>query len=212
MAMSSTPSVTMFMGAPGSGKGTVIKEIVKEAESHGRTINVIAPDNVIESLPGYQQMRSEGKSDSEARSKFHPEGTALALQIFKQAVANPNGQDIIFDNTGGNLARYQDLISSAKQEGLAVKVALVYNDLPTCKQWANERASGPTAQSVPENIIEMMHSACAKNFEALSQENSWIIYAKGNSEPREGRVVAQSDVPGNTELLSQAKSELNIVS
>lgn len=206
MAMS-TGTVTMFMGAPCSGKGTVIKSLQQEATTQGRNLTVIAPDAVIESLQGYKDLRSQGQSDEIARSQFHQEGTAKALQMFKEQVANmQNGDELIFDNTGGNLGRYQELIQEAKSQGAIVKVALVYTELQTCLERAPQRSD----QFVPIQFIGQAHANSVNNFKVLSEECSWTIYCKNNGEPMEGRVVASSPIPGNQHLVTNAMNELGV--
>ncbi|MBS0654111.1 MAG: zeta toxin family protein [Verrucomicrobia bacterium] len=206
MAMS-TATVTMFMGAPCSGKGTVIKSLQQEAISNGRKLTVIAPDAVIEGLQGYKELRSQGQSDEKARSQFHQEGTAKALQMFKEHVANmQNGDELIFDNTGGNLGRYQELIQEAKSHGVIVKVALVYTELQTCLERAPQRSD----QFVPIQFIGQAHANSVNNFKVLSSECAWTIYCKNNGEPMEGRVVASSPVPGNQPMVLNALEELGI--
>jgi predicted ABC-type ATPase len=200
-------SVTFFMGGPGSGKGTAISEIKKQANAQGRTLVVIAPDEVIESLEGYKELRSQGKSDSEARSAYHAEGTAKAIAMFKDRVAKCQGEEIIFDNTGGNLTRYQDLINTAAAQGLAVKIVLVFCDLQTCIQRAQARA-GITGQSVPETMVRSLHQTSLENLKTLGKQCSWMILGKRNCDPMEGKVVADSPIPGNSELLEKALAKL----
>ncbi len=205
-------SVTLFMGGPGSGKGTVIKELKKQANAQGRTLVVIAPDDVIESLDGYKELIRQGKSDPEARSAYHCEGTTKAIAMFKHQVGKcQQGEEIIFDNTGGNLTRYQDLINTAAVQGLAVKIVLVFCDLQTCLQRAQERAV-ITGQSVPETMVRSLHKASVENLKTLSQQCSWTVMGKRNCDPMEGKVIACSPVPGNAELLEKALVKLSPMS
>ncbi|HEY5235736.1 MAG TPA: zeta toxin family protein [Rhabdochlamydiaceae bacterium] len=204
-------SCTLFMGGPGSGKGTAINEIKKQANSQGRALVVIAPDDVIESLDGYKELRRQGESDTVARSAYHAEGTAKAITMFKERVAKCQGEEIIFDNTGGNLTRYQDLINTAATHGLAVKIVLVFCDLQTCIQRAQARAV-TTGQSVPETMVRNLHQTSLENLKTLGKQCSWMILGKRNCDPMEGKVVAHSLIPGNTDLLQTALSQLIPVS
>ena len=132
------------MGGPGSGKSYVRKRDIQIE-------TVLDCDRIKRTLPGY---------DPKNPMAVHEESRQRLQKQFFEAIAGT--RSFVYDGTGSNAAKYQALMSQARQAGFKVEIVMVRCSLATALQRNQDRT-----RTVPESIVRSKHATIAASFEAI---------------------------------------------
>ncbi len=133
-----------LMGGPGSGKSYVRKRDIQIE-------TVLDCDRIKKTLPGY---------DPKNPMAVHEESRQRLQKQFFEAIAGT--RSFVYDGTGSNAAKYERLMTQARQAGFKVEIVMVRCSLATALQRNKDRA-----RTVPESIVRSKHATIAASFEAI---------------------------------------------
>lgn len=158
------PTVTLMMGAPASGKGSVRRSIQDTYDFGDVTID---PDD-IKMVDLKEDWDTYSKADSKsAASKIHEESSYLSSEIQKALIDKK--ANFTLDKTFCEYQKLKNTIDTFTKNGY--KVNIVYASVP--KEIAHERmlARGKrTGRYIPEGIFNNKHDNIIKTFDKLQKE------------------------------------------
>lgn len=158
------PVVTLMMGAPASGKGSV-RESIQDTYDFGDVI--IDPDN-IKMVDLKDDWDTYSKADPEsAANNIHAESSHLGKEIQKALIDKK--ANFTLDKTFCNYNSLESTIKEFIQNGY--KINIIYASLP--KEVAHERmlARGKrTGRYIPEGTFNNKHDNIVKTFDKLTKE------------------------------------------
>lgn len=159
--ISDTPTVTLMMGAPANGKGTVRKYLVEQGELNDDI--VVDPDDIKteelkDDFERYRKIYSKG-----AARKVHKEGSYIADKI-KEGLSNL-GADFILGKT---FVDYDKLLKTVRDFGeLGYNVKIVAVQLPDINEAIRrmESRGKRTGRYVPHEFMRKAYKKFPNTFE-----------------------------------------------
>ena len=153
------PIAVLTGGGSGSGKSSVLKEIMPPLRD---SLVHIDADEMKGLLPEYQKMLAE--KDDRAAEIAHPESSALVQQAIQASV--DGNKSFVYDSTFSRKNDMEKLINRLK--GMGYEVHIVYVDLPVevAKERSDLRAK-ETGRKVPHEIIEAAHKGATETLSAV---------------------------------------------
>ena len=153
-----TPKAYLLMGGPGSGKSSILDNLVPDRSNY-----VVAdPDAVKSAMPEYRKAMASG--DSSAASKVHGESKQITGGIVSQAISGR--RNMIYDGTGGNKQEYEKMIASLKTAGYRTSLVMTHVALQEGLQRVALRAN-ETGRRVPPSVVEDIYQWVPQNFKDL---------------------------------------------
>ena len=126
--MENTNTITMMIGASGSGKSRHCNKAAKEMNAF-----IIDPDAI------KLQLNKQMPLDKETNENLHPAASQFAAQLLESYFNDAEGfkdryncNSVILDNRGKDLKKVQGRIINAIQAGLKVQFIIVENDIVNC--------------------------------------------------------------------------------
>lgn len=158
------PTVTLMMGAPASGKGSVRKSI-KDTYDFGDV--VIDPDD-IKMIDLKDDWDTYSKVDSEsAANNLHEESSYLSSEI-QSALINKKA-NFTLDKTFCEYKKLKNTIDKFIKNGYEVNI--IYASVP--KEIAHERMlarGNEIGRHIPEDVFNNKHNSIVKTFNQLQKE------------------------------------------
>jgi adenylate kinase family enzyme len=179
-----SPKAIILAGAPGSGKGTILKDLNL---SKFKILNI---DDTIAALSKQDQFTLDQKTaDSEDRSKFMSAMQTAAKQLKTQDLPQTilNKESFILDGTSSSSNQTLKLKSQLEEAGYEVMMLYVYTELETSLKRNEERfeKSGGEDRSLLPGAVLGTWLMVAKNFPLYQQlfGNNFVSVANtGNEE------------------------------
>ena len=157
------PIAILLAGAPGAGKGTILRDLDL---SGLKTLNL---DDTIAALSKSDGFTLNQKAaDAEDRSKFMKAMAAatkdLKTEKIPQTIAN--GESFILDGTSASKNQTIKLTNELKEAGYEVMMLYVYTDLETSLKRNQERfeKSGGEDRSLPPGVVLSTWKGVTQNF------------------------------------------------
>lgn len=158
------PTVTLMMGAPASGKGSVRKSI-KDTYNFGDV--VIDPDD-IKMIDLKDDWDTYSKADSKsAANNLHEESSYLSSKI-QSALINKKA-NFTLDKTFCEYKKLKNTIDTFVKNGYEVNI--IYASVP--KEIAHERMlarGNEIGRHIPEDVFNNKHDSIIKTFDQLQKE------------------------------------------
>jgi predicted ABC-type ATPase len=163
--VSDTPTVTLMMGAPANGKGTVRKYLIERGDLNDDI--VVDPDDIKteelkDDFERYRKVYPKGASQ-----KVHKEGSYIADKI-KEGLSNL-GADFILDKTFVDYDKLSKTVRDFGERGYNVKIVAV--QLPNVNEAIRrmESRGKRTGRYVPREFIQEVYNKFSNTFEKLIQ-------------------------------------------
>lgn len=150
----------MTMGAPASGKSSMLKGI-----DSSKFVKV-DPDEIKGKLPEYQKAIDPANTYRGAAAMVHEESSHVAKQIMNKAIAN--GNHVIVDGTGANAKSMVDKMNKLKAAGYHVHVAFAHLDETEGIKRLLSRAEH-SGRYVPEKFARTAYKTIPRNFERIAR-------------------------------------------
>ena len=211
-----TPKSIILAGAPGSGKGTILRDLNL---SKFKILNI---DDTIATLSKQDQFTLDQKTaDAENRSKFMS-AMQKATEKLKGSTKNnikgdisqtiENRKSFILDGTSSSYVQTLNLKSQLEEAGYEVMMLYVYTDLETSLKRNEERfeKSGGTDRSLHPTAVLGTWLAVSKNFPLYQKlfNNFVSVSNTGNNETlKDINQILQKYVSPFTPKDSKPKSE-----
>jgi adenylate kinase family enzyme len=178
------PKAIILAGAPGSGKGTILKDLNL---SKFKILNI---DDTIAALSKQDQFTLDQKTaDAENRSKFMSAMQTATKQLKNQDLPQTilNKESFILDGTSSSSNQTLKLKSQLEEAGYEVMMLYVYTDLETSLKRNEERfeKSGGEDRSLLPGAVLGTWLMVAKNFPLYQQlfgNNFVSVSNTGNNE------------------------------
>ena len=179
-----SPKAIILAGAPGSGKGTILKDLNL---SKFKVLNI---DDTIAALSKQDQFTLDQKTaDAENRSKFMSAMQTAAKQLKTQDLPQTilNKESFILDGTSSSSNQTLKLKSQLEEAGYEVMMLYVYTELETSLKRNEERfeKSGGEDRSLLPGAVLGTWLMVAKNFPLYQQlfgNNFVSVSNTGNNE------------------------------
>jgi adenylate kinase family enzyme len=179
-----SPKAIILAGAPGSGKGTILKDLNL---SKFKILNI---DDTIAALSKQDQFTLDQKTaDSENRSKFMSAMQTATKQLKNQDLPQTilNKESFILDGTASSSNQTLKLKSQLEEAGYEVMMLYVYTELETSLKRNEERfeKSGGEDRSLLPGAVLGTWLMVAKNFPLYQQlfgNNFVSVSNTGNNE------------------------------
>jgi adenylate kinase family enzyme len=179
-----SPKAIILAGAPGSGKGTILKDLNL---SKFKVLNI---DDTIAALSKQDQFTLDQKTaDAENRSKFMSAMQTATKQLKNQDLPQTilNKESFILDGTSSSSNQTLKLKSQLEEAGYEVMMLYVYTDLETSLKRNEERfeKSGGEDRSLLPGAVLGTWLMVAKNFPLYQQlfgNNFVSVSNTGNNE------------------------------
>jgi adenylate kinase family enzyme len=179
-----SPKAIILAGAPGSGKGTILKDLNL---SKFKVLNI---DDTIAALSKQDQFTLDQKTaDAENRSKFMSAMQTATKQLKNQDLPQTilNKESFILDGTSSSSNQTLKLKSQLEEAGYKVMMLYVYTDLETSLKRNEERfeKSGGEDRSLLPGAVLGTWLMVAKNFPLYQQlfgNNFVSVSNTGNNE------------------------------
>lgn len=158
------PTVMLMMGAPASGKGTVLRFLKEKGEVKDSV--AVDPDQIkTEKIPEYKDYLEYDRKF--AASKVHEEGSYLSKKIIERLTEIKS--NLVIDKVFSNYNKLLKQIDYLKNQGYKVKV--VYVSIDDYKEaYRRMLARGErTGRFVPEGYFSATHKEVANTFNKLVQ-------------------------------------------
>jgi predicted ABC-type ATPase len=156
-----TPQAVLLMGGPGSGKSSILGDVVPDLKN----FVVADPDEIKSALPEYRKGLKQG--DATIASKVHQESKEVTGSLVTKVIAGR--RNLLYDGTGGNKQEYEGYISNLKAAGYHVTLVMAHITVDEALQRVNARAQA-TGRSVPENVVRDIYNWVPKNFPDLAKQ------------------------------------------
>jgi adenylate kinase family enzyme len=179
-----SPKAIILAGAPGSGKGTILRDLNL---SKFKILNI---DDTIAALSKQDQFTLDQKTaDAENRSKFMSAMQTATKQLKNQDLPQTilNKESFILDGTSSSSNQTLKLKSQLEEAGYEVMMLYVYTDLETSLKRNEERfeKSGGEDRSLLPGAVLGTWLMVAKNFPLYQQlfgNNFVSVSNTGNNE------------------------------
>jgi adenylate kinase family enzyme len=179
-----SPKAIILAGAPGSGKGTILKDLNL---SKFKVLNI---DDTIAALSKQDQFTLDQKTaDAENRSKFMSAMQTATKQLKNQDLPQTilNKESFILDGTSSSSNQTLKLKSQLEEAGYEVMMLYVYTELETSLKRNEERfeKSGGEDRSLLPGAVLGTWLMVAKNFPLYQQlfgNNFVSVSNTGNNE------------------------------
>jgi adenylate kinase family enzyme len=179
-----SPKAIILAGAPGSGKGTILKDLNL---SKFKVLNI---DDTIAALSKQDQFTLDQKTaDAENRSKFMSAMQTATKQLKNQDLPQTilNKESFILDGTSSSSNQTLKLKSQLEEAGYEVMMLYVYTELETSLKRNEERfeKSGGEDRSLLPGAVLGTWLIVAKNFPLYQQlfgNNFVSVSNTGNNE------------------------------
>jgi adenylate kinase family enzyme len=179
-----SPKAIILAGAPGSGKGTILRDLNL---SKFKVLNI---DDTIAALSKQDQFTLDQKTaDAENRSKFMSAMQTATKQLKNQDLPQTilNKESFILDGTSSSSNQTLKLKSQLEEAGYEVMMLYVYTDLETSLKRNEERfeKSGGEDRSLLPGAVLGTWLMVAKNFPLYQQlfgNNFVSVSNTGNNE------------------------------
>ena len=179
-----SPKAIILAGAPGSGKGTILKDLNL---SKFKVLNI---DDTIAALSKQDQFTLDQKTaDAENRSKFMSAMQTATKQLKNQDLPQTilNKESFILDGTSSSSNQTLKLKSQLEEAGYKVMMLYVYTELETSLKRNEERfeKSGGEDRSLLPGAVLGTWLMVAKNFPLYQQlfgNNFVSVSNTGNNE------------------------------
>ena len=179
-----SPKAIILAGAPGSGKGTILKDLNL---SKFKVLNI---DDTIAALSKQDQFTLDQKTaDAENRSKFMSAMQTATKQLKTQDLPQTilNKESFILDGTSSSSNQTLKLKSQLEEAGYEVMMLYVYTELETSLKRNEERfeKSGGEDRSLLPGAVLGTWLMVAKNFPLYQQlfgNNFVSVSNTGNNE------------------------------
>ena len=179
-----SPKAIILAGAPGSGKGTILKDLNL---SKFKILNI---DDTIAALSKQDQFTLDQKTaDAENRSKFMSAMQTATKQLKNQDLPQTilNKESFILDGTSSSSNQTLKLKSQLEEAGYEVMMLYVYTELETSLKRNEERfeKSGGEDRSLLPGAVLGTWLMVAKNFPLYQQlfgNNFVSVSNTGNNE------------------------------
>lgn len=157
------PRAIMLMGAAGSGKSSLIPQLVPDPSNF---VHVDA-DQVKEAMPEYQSGLEEG--DTDIANTVHTRSKNVAKSMATEAIATR--RNLIFDATGSDVAQYMTMITAMRDKTKNYHITLAMSHLSPDEgvRRVAERAQ-QTGREIPENVVRDMYQWVPRNFPTLANQ------------------------------------------
>lgn len=165
----STPKAIILAGAPGAGKGSVLRGLDL---SGLKTFNL--DNKFIELLKAANVSLDLKSGDAESRSKAAQAMAAatknLKTELIPQAIENK--QSFVLDGTAASSKQTLELKNQLEEAGYEVMMLYVYTDLETSLKRNQERfeKSGGEDRSLMPSIVLTTWNSVTKNFDIYKNE------------------------------------------
>ncbi len=177
------PKAILLAGAPGAGKGSILKDL---DVSSLKTLNLDDTIAALSKIDGFTL--NQKAADAEDRSKFMKAMQAATKKLkgeqIPQAIADR--ESFILDGTSASKNQTIKLLDQLKQAGYDVLMLYVYTDLETSLKRNQERfeKSGGEDRSLLPGAVLSTWKDVTKNFDLYkSMFNNFVSVANtGNSE------------------------------
>lgn len=177
----------VVIGGAGSGKNTVLKQVLKAKEEEGR-FELIDADLEKEKIPAYQAAIASGSPN--AASLVHAQSLDARNKSFDRAIRLR--KNIAFVGTGTATAFYQnDVIGRLQREGYEVSLLFVRANKAVAKARVQKRAA-LTGRVVPAHVVESTNRNVERSFQALSRIANHVAVFNNNADDRPARLESGS--------------------
>ena len=160
---SKEPVVTLMMGAPASGKGTILRYL-KANEKEYENLPDVNPDHIKTEDLGQDYNEYQKYSTKSAAKKVHEEGSYLSKQIIKEY--DKLGAHYVQDKC---FAKYDSLIKEIDRLGqLGVKVKIMMVSCPyEIALWRMLERGKETGRYVPRKYFYNQHKNIEETYQKL---------------------------------------------
>jgi len=186
------PKAIFLAGAPGAGKGTVVRNLNSDSLSNLKVFNI---DDEIKRLSKEQGFTlDQKKADSENRSAFASAMSKARTKLMgtkdkKGEISNTieNKESFILDGTSSSYNETKKLYDQLKENGYDVMMIFIYNDLETSLINNQDRfeKSGGEDRSLMPGAVYRTWLPVYKNFKAYKElfgDNFVSISNRGENE------------------------------
>ena len=186
------PKAIFLAGAPGAGKGTVVRNLNLDSLSNLKVFNI---DDEIKRLSKEQGFTLDQKKvDSGNRSTFASAMSAARTKLMgtkdkKGEISNTieNKESFILDGTSSSYNETKKLYDQLKENGYDVMMIFIYNDLETSLKNNQDRfeKSGGEDRSLMPSAVYRTWLPVYKNFKAYKElfgDNFVSISNRGENE------------------------------
>jgi predicted ABC-type ATPase len=141
------PKAIILGGGSGAGKSTALNSMAVD-DSYIR----INSDDILESLPEYQEEVRKGSKD--AAAMFYQKSAEIADKLLEDTIQSK--KDFVLDGTLKSSVKALKLIKGLEAEGYDVEVVIVMAPIGQCVERCKSRGE-ETGRFVPDNVIEAAH-------------------------------------------------------
>lgn len=156
MGSNGRPLAIVTMGAPGSGKSTMVPNTPGLAR--------IDIDYVKEFFPDYQMRVAN--SDSNAGNFNHGEAREICMKLEERVITQ--GRNLIMDGTGRNVEIWGNIIKKLKARGYEVRLVMPHVPADVGIDRVVSRAN-VTGRMVPLDMVKQAYDQCPRNFQTLAR-------------------------------------------
>lgn len=188
------PVCFLFGGGSGSGKSTIINELVKPIiQSTGLKFANLDCDELKKEIPEYNAFKQQNPDT--AASRVHRESSDLCNECMESLIKR--GKCFTWDGVMGDAPRYSHLIRKLKKAGYEIHVVAV--DIPA--DLAVSRANSRD-RKIDESIIRRAHHDFGKAFPEIMKMpvDSFSLYDNSQKQGEPARCIINSDGVQNKEL------------
>lgn len=154
----SRPEAVMLMGASGSGKSSIINEVVPDRSKFVHA----DPDAVKEAMPSYQAGLKAGNQN--IATTVHAQSKDITKSVVNNAINTR--RNLLYDGTGGNRQEYEAMITSLRGVGYRIKLVMTHISVDEGLKRVAERAA-ITGRAIPDNVVRDMYHWVPRNFPEL---------------------------------------------
>ena len=139
------PLALFFIGGPGTGKGTMMKTVLKKLQMNLGDIVVLDSDAIMATLPGYQHELNMGSigsfpvTEEHAAENWHEQAKAINNILQKEAIAQ--SYNVLIDGTGKDADKMIRKINEMRTKGYKIVIAKPSLSLEIASERVKQRAN-----------------------------------------------------------------------